>query len=225
MQTSTRSGLRRVALAGATGLVGQHLLQGLLADPDVAEVHALARRELAIRHPKLVLHRVDYQALPALPPLDELYLALGTTIRDAGSQAAFRAVDFSANLALARSGMAAGARRIALVSAAGADPQSRFFYNRVKGELEAALASLEPDTLLIARPGLLLGDRAALGQRTRPAERLSAALFGFLGRAVPAALRPVAAQNVADALRTGLPSVEGHVVLGSTLLRAGEHPV
>ncbi len=223
MQTSTRSGPRRVAIAGATGLVGQHLLQGLLADPGVGKVHALTRRELAIRHPKLMVHRVDFQALPELPPLDELYLALGTTIRDAGSQTAFRAVDFGANLAVARAGMAAGARKIALVSAAGADPQSRFFYNRVKGELEAALTQLAPDTLLIARPGPLLGDRAALGQRVRPAERLAAALFGPPGWALPAKLRPIAARDIAETLRICLPSASGHVVLDSGRLRASEY--
>src|SRR5581483_6669242 len=79
-------------------------------------------------------------ALPPLPPVDEVYLALGTTIKVAGSQAAFRAVDYDANLAVARAALAAGARRCGLVSAMGADAKSKVFYNRVKGELEEALA-------------------------------------------------------------------------------------
>ncbi|HZI14004.1 MAG TPA: oxidoreductase, partial [Myxococcus sp.] len=101
---------RAVALAGATGLVGRALLEGLLADEAVTAVHALGRRKLDTAHPKLTSHVVDFTALPPLPPVDEVYLALGTTIKVAGSQAAFRAVDFDANLAVARAARAAGAR-------------------------------------------------------------------------------------------------------------------
>src|SRR5215204_7109444 len=127
--------LRVVALAGATGLVGRAVLKGLLADESVTAVHALGRREPGIIHPKLTPHVVDFKALPPLPPIDEIYLALGTTIKAAGSQAAFRAVDLDANLSVARAALAAGAKRAGLVSAMGADAKSsRVFYNRVKGE-------------------------------------------------------------------------------------------
>ena len=101
---------RTVLLAGATGLVGGQMLQALLADPTVAQVHALTRRNLDLSHPKLRPLRVDFTHLPALPPADELCLALDTTIKVAGSQAAFRAVDFDANLAVARAAVAAGVR-------------------------------------------------------------------------------------------------------------------
>lgn len=101
---------RTVLLAGATGLVGGQMLQALLADPTVAQVHALTRRNLDLSHPKLRPLRVDFTHLPALPPADELYLALGTTIKVTGSQAAFRAVDFDAHLAVARAAVAAGVR-------------------------------------------------------------------------------------------------------------------
>src|SRR4051812_21441399 len=110
---------RTVLLAGATGLVGCEILTGLLADSGVREVHTLARRELALRHPKLAQHKVDFGSVPSLPPVDEVYLALGTTIKVAGSQAAFRAVDHDANLAVARAARTAGARRLGLVSAMG----------------------------------------------------------------------------------------------------------
>ena len=80
---------RRVAVAGATGLVGRCLVQQLCADSSVAEVHGLARRPLDWTHAKLTRHVVDFAALPALPPVDEVYLALGTTIRQAGSQRFF----------------------------------------------------------------------------------------------------------------------------------------
>jgi uncharacterized protein YbjT (DUF2867 family) len=202
-------------LAGATGLVGRAILEGLLADRSVAAVHALGRREPGLSHPKLIPHVVDFKALPSLPLLDEVYLALGTTIKAAGSQAAFRAVDFDANLAVARAALAAGARRAGLVSAMGADAKSRIFYNRVKGELEEALAQLPFEGLVIARPSLLVGDRAALGQPKRAAERVATAVSRFLGPLVPANYRPIAAADVARALLARVPKARGRVVLPS----------
>lgn len=222
MTHSADSRARRVLIAGASGLVGQHILQGLLTDASVSEVHALGRRGLETKHPKLTVHQVDFRALAPLPAVDEVYLALGTTIRDAGTQAAFRAVDFEANLAVAKAALAAGARRIALVSAAGANARSSVFYNRVKGELEEALSGLSVDALLIARPSLLLGDRLALGQKPRAAERVTAAVFRLLGPIIPPGLRPVEAWRVAQALTAGLLSARGHVVLSSAQIRACE---
>lgn len=206
---------RTVAVAGATGLVGRAILEGLLADGSVAAVHALGRRETGLRHSKLTPRVVDFKALPPLPPLDEVYLALGTTIKAAGSQTAFRAVDFDANLSVARAALAAGARRAGLVSAMGADAKSRIFYNRVKGELEEALAQLPFEGLVIARPSLLVGDREALGQPSRLAERVATALAKLLGPLVPANYRPVAAAEVARALLARVPTARGRVVLPS----------
>lgn len=204
---------RAVALAGATGLVGRAILEGLLADGSVTAVHAIVRRELGVTHPKLTPHVVDFKALPPLPPLDEVYLALGTTIKTAGSQAAFRAVDFDANLSVARAALNAGARRAGLVSAMGANAKSRVFYKRVKGELEEALAQLPFDGLVIARPSLLVGDREALGQPERAAERVATVVSRFLGPLIPANYRPIAAAEVARALRARVPAARGRVVL------------
>src|SRR5262249_6435372 len=127
---------RTVALAGATGLVGRSILEGLLADPSVRSVHVLARRKPRVADARITCHIVDFSALPPLPQLDEVCRALGATLKVAGSQSAFRAVDFDANLAVARAALAASARRCGLVSAMGADAKSSVFYNRVKGELE-----------------------------------------------------------------------------------------
>jgi uncharacterized protein YbjT (DUF2867 family) len=208
-----------VALAGATGLVGRALLEGLLADGSVAAVHALGRRRPAVAHPKLTAHVVDFAALPPLPPLDEVYLALGTTIKASGSRAAFRAVDFDANLAAARAAHAAGARRAGLVSAMGADARSWVFYSRVKGEIEEALVRLPLDGLVIARPSLLVGDREALGQPVRPLERAGLAVSRLLGPLVPANYRPVAAAVVARALLARVPAARGREVLSSGALK------
>jgi uncharacterized protein YbjT (DUF2867 family) len=204
---------RTVALAGATGLVGRSILEGLLADTSVQSVHVVGRRKPRVVHARLTCHIVDFATLSPLPPVDEVYLALGTTIKVAGSQAAFRAVDFDANLAVARAANAAGARRCGLVSAMGANAKSRVFYNRVKGELEEALAQLRFEGLVIARPSLLLGDRAALGQPERPLEKVSAVFSKMLGPLIPANYRPITAAHVAQTLLARTPSAEGRVIV------------
>lgn len=211
---------RTALLAGATGLVGRELLQGLLRDAEVRSVHVLARRDLPLAHPKLTVHRTDFASpLPALPTIDEVYLALGTTIKVAGSQAAFRAVDFDANLAVARAARAAGAKRLGLVSAMGADAHSRIFYNRVKGELEDALTPLGFDGIAIARPSFLAGNRESLGQPVRSGETLALNISRWLRPLIPANFRSVAAADVAAALLRAVPTARGRVVLLSGVLQ------
>lgn len=204
---------RTALVAGATGLVGREILQGLLADDTVAAVHALARRPLALRHPKLAVHVVDFAALPALPAVDEAYLALGTTIKVAGSQPAFRAVDFDANLAVARSARAAGATRLGVVSAMGADARSRIFYSRVKGELEEAVTGLGFAGIVIARPSMLVGDRKALGQPERGGEKIAERVGRWIGPVLPLNLRPIRAADVARALLRAVPQAKAKQVL------------
>lgn len=204
---------RTVIIAGASGLVGKELLQGLLADPSVAAIHSLGRRPPALAHPKLTAHLTDFKSLPALPHADEVYLALGTTIKVAGSQAAFRAIDYDANLAVAHAALAAGVKRVGLVSAMGADPASGVFYNRVKGELETALSQLPFDGIVIARPSLLVGDRSALGQPTRRGEELGYAISRMLGFMIPKNYKPIEASTVARALLAAVPSAHFKTIL------------
>lgn len=212
---------RTVALAGATGLVGRTILDGLLADTSVQSVHVLGRKNPRVAHARITCHIVDFAALPQLPPVDEVYLALGTTIKVAGSQAAFRAVDFDANLATARAALAAGARRCGLVSAMGANAKSKVFYNRVKGELEEALAQLPFVGLVIARPSLLIGDRAALGQPVRQLEKVSEVFMKILGPLIPANYRAITAAKVAQTLLKRTPTAEGRVVVLSGEMQRG----
>lgn len=210
---------RSVLVAGASGLVGREILQGLLADDSVAAVHSLGRRELTLKHPKLTQHRVDFKALPALPGVGEAFVALGTTIKVAGSQEAFRAVDFDAVIAVAKAAKAAGATRLGVVSAMGADPRSKIFYNRVKGEMEAALSTLGFDTLVIARPSFLVGDRKALGQPERGGEALALNVSKWLAPLIPDNLKAIEAAAVARALLRAVPVSKGPRVMLSGELR------
>jgi uncharacterized protein YbjT (DUF2867 family) len=215
---STPLDQRKVLLAGATGLVGGLILQSLLAEPIVSRVHALSRRPLTVQHPKLQVHIVDFGRLPELPRADEAYLALGTTIKVAGSQPAFRAVDLDANLAVARAAFGAGVRRMGLVSAAGANAGSSVFYNRVKGELEEALKAMDLAALVIARPSLLLDHRDGLQQRPRLGEKLAIPIAKLVAPILPGPYRPVYARAVAQSLVRTVPAANGLVVLASDAL-------
>jgi len=191
-------------LAGGSGLVGRELAA---AWTGPGELHLLSRRPVAAAGPAAGLQRVhvvDFSALPALPAAEEAYCCLGTTIKVAGSKAAFRAVDFDAVLAFARAARQAGATRFAVVSALGANPRSATFYNRVKGEMEEALAALGFASLVIVRPSLLAGDRASLGQPQRTGEQFALALTAPLSALIPKAWRPISAATVARAMMRAL---------------------
>jgi len=210
----TATAPRTALIAGATGLVGRSLVALLEANAAYARVHVLVRRAVAgiEANPKLEFHVVDFARLgPPFPAVDDVYIALGTTIKVAGSQAAFRHVDFDYVLNTARAAREAGARRLAIVSALGADAGSRVFYNRVKGEMQDAVAQLGYESLVIAQPSLLIGDRASLGQPTRRGEVLAARLFGPVMGLVPRGIRPIEASAVAsalvDALLAGTPGL------------------
>jgi uncharacterized protein YbjT (DUF2867 family) len=192
---------RRALLAGATGLVGRELLRQMREAPHYSEVFVLARRALPeLEGPKLHGLVVDFAALPALPGVDDVLIALGTTIDAAGSQEAFHRVDHDYVVAVAKAALAAGARRLGLVSAHGARLDSRLFYNRVKAETERDVAALGYDSVVIAQPSLLLGDRSSLNQPKRRAELVTQRLLGPVAGLIPAAVRPVHASVVASAL-------------------------
>jgi uncharacterized protein YbjT (DUF2867 family) len=186
-----------VLLAGGTGLVGRELTQLLLAARPAPAVHQLVRRVPDAAEARATWHRVDFAALPQLPKAREAYCCLGTTIRQAGSQEAFRAVDFEAVLAFARAARAAGVSHFAVVSALGANARAATFYNRVKGEMEDAVRAIGFDSLVIARPSLLAGDRAATGQPLRTGERFALALTTPFAALIPKRVRPIQARTLA----------------------------
>lgn len=184
-------------MAGSTGLVGQALVRQLAAERTWREVRALVRHALPpdLSVPNVVSVQVDYDRLDRPPDwaaADHVFCALGTTMRQAGSSQAFRRVDFEYPVALARAALARGARHFLLVSAVGAAPNSRFFYNRVKGEVEAAITALGFRSVTIARPSLILGPRRE--------PRLGEQIGKLLGLVSPPRWRPVQAAQVARAL-------------------------
>jgi uncharacterized protein YbjT (DUF2867 family) len=192
----------KVMLLGATGLTGGLVLRGLLEAAEVTAVVAPVRSSLALTHPKLSAPTVDFEALSRQPEwfaVDAVICCLGTTIRKAGSQAAFRRVDLDYPLAAAKLARAAGARHFLLMSAMGARSDSRFFYNRVKAQLEDALRSLGFDSLIIYQPGLLLGER----DEFRLGEAMAGRLLPILNTALAGPLSPykaIHAQTVARAI-------------------------
>jgi len=193
-----------ILLAGATGLIGRELMTLLLAQIPAPRVHALVRRVPHAAHARVHWLPVDFAQLPALPPADEAWCCLGTTIKQAGSQAAFRTVDFDAVLAFAAAARASGVQGFGVVSSLGASPRATTFYSRVKGEMEAAIGALGFASVVIARPSLLVGDRAALGQPPRAGERLALLLTRPAMALIPKAVRPIEARTVARGMMAAL---------------------
>ena len=204
---------QHILLAGATGLTGEHLLDRLLNEPTITRVLAPSRRPLA-KHPHLENPVCDPSVfLPELKGrVDIAFCCLGTTIKLAGSQEAFRAVDHDMVVAFAKRAREMGARHLIVLSAIGADPKSSVFYNRVKGEMEQSLRAQEWPQLTIARPSLLIGDR------TEP--RLSEQLAAPLSRLIPGKYHGIEACQLARALwRLALEEQNGVRVVESDELR------
>lgn len=192
---------RRLLLIGASGLVGAHALALALADPRIARVVAPTRRALPA-HPKLENPIVDFEALPRDADwwaADGAVSALGTTIRVAGSQAAFRRVDVDYVVETAALARAAGVRAFALNTALGADPSARNFYLRCKGEAERGVEALDFPALTLVRPALIGGERA----QPRPMERLAIRLTNALSPLLPRRYRVVHAERIARRLLEG----------------------
>lgn len=207
MTIGSESAGRSALVLGATGLVGGHCLDLLLHEERYSTVRVLVRRALGMRHPKLAEHVADFDRLAEHEPLfsvDDVFSCLGTTIRKAGSRAAFWRVDVEYPTTAGRLAMAAGARNYLLVSALGADPASRIPYNRAKGEVEAKILDLSIPGVWIFRPSLLLGHR----EERRPGERIAELvlrpvtplLVGPLRRYRPVRARTVAAAMIVAAL-------------------------
>ena len=207
---------RRVLLLGATGLVGRDVLSLLLDDETVSQVRVVARRPTGRAHPKLDERVFDLGEMAQHPgafAVDQIICALGTTIKVAGSQERFRVVDHDYPIAAARLGLEHGAHHYLLVSSLGANPKSRVFYSRVKGEVENDLRALRYPGVTIVRPSLLVGERAEF--------RLGERMFAHLGFLTPSKYKPIEASAVARALvRLAREDAPGVRIIESRDLRA-----
>jgi len=190
-------------LAGATGLVGRSCLARLLDEPAYDRVIALLRRPLPLTDPRLEQRVVDFDRLglegTEFPVADDVFCCLGTTMKTAGSEAAFRQVDFVYVVSIASLALGRGAKQFLLVSSLGANPRSPIFYSRVKGETETAITALPFAGRHIFRPSILVGERAEV----RPGERAGIAVMRGVAFAMIGPLRkyrPIAAKTVARAM-------------------------
>lgn len=202
-----------ILLAGATGLTGEHLLDRLLSEPTVSRVLAPTRRPLA-EHPRLENPVGELHDLLAQlhGQVDIAFCCIGSTIKEAGSQQAFRAIDLGMVEAFGKRARELGARHLLVISAIDADPDSSVFYSRVKGEMEKALQAQDWPQLTIARPSLLVGNRT----QTRWAEQLAAPI----AKLIPGKYGAIEACNLARALwRLALEEQEGVRIVESDELR------
>ena len=189
-------------LLGGSGLVGGFCLQALLNDPLYGSVISVARRKLEIGpHPKLIEKIQPFETFASvdLPPVDDVFCGLGTTIRKAGSQEAFRQIDYQFPLIAADHALKFGTKTFVLVSSVGADAKSKNFYLRTKGELEEALRKLPYSSLHIFRPSLLLGKRT----ESRPGESIAigaAKVLQFLCLGPFRKYHPISAEKVGQAM-------------------------
>ena len=196
-------------LAGASGFVGGYLLEALLEAPDVGRIFAISRRPLGREHPRIANRIVQFDKLQSQLQGITCHVALcclGTTLRQAGSQQEFRKVDFDYVLSFAAAAKAAQAQRFIVVSSVGANPQSRNFYLRTKGEMEEAVQGVGFASLDILQPSLLLGWRREI----RPVELFGSVFMPLINpflvgkrehwRAIPAS---TVASAMVGAIRSG----------------------
>lgn len=187
-------------IAGASGLIGRSLTQSLLQSKNYGQVIALVRKPLGIQHEKLKELTVDFDRLSEMtdfPQGDDIFCCLGTTMKKAGSKEAFYKVDFTYCYEFAKAALNAGADRFFLISAMGSNKKSRFFYNRVKGEIEDKVSFLNYRTIYIFKPSLIRGPR----EERRPGEKFAQ----FITKLIPfigpwKKYRPIHADKIADAM-------------------------
>lgn len=191
------SNMKTALIAGTTGLIGKQLLQLLLQDSYYEKVKAITRKPLDVQHPKLENLVLDFEKLSEADlKSDDVFCCLGTTIRIAKTKEAFRKVDFTYPLDLARVTKNLGSTQYFLVSALGADKSSNIFYNKVKGEIEEAIGHLDFRSVHIFRPSLLLGDRT----EQRAGEGAATTFFKIFGFLIPVKYKAIDSAKVARAM-------------------------
>jgi len=192
---------KSIALLGATGLIGSHLLDLLLKDESISSLRILVRRPVETKHPKLQAMVIDFADLDAfregIRGSDAVFCAVGTTRKKVkGDKTAYRNVDYDIPVNAARFCAETGVRQFLLVSSVGADSRSGNFYLKLKGEVEEAVKLYEIPSVSFFRPSMLLGKR----NESRPMETLAQAISKPLSFLFPSLYKPIDAANVARAM-------------------------
>lgn len=206
---------RKAIVIGATGMVGRQLVTQLLEQQAYSEVVILVREPLEVTHSKLKQVIVNWEELQkhesAFHQADDLFCCLGTTIKKAGSQAAFRKVDLEYPVTAAKIAKKHGIKQFIGISSMGADPKSRIFYSRTKGQFEEEITKIGIPSVHFVRPSLLIGER----KEHRTGEKMGEILLGFLDpllklgkgqqfRAIPGTLVAAAMIRIALGKQTGV---------------------
>ena len=185
-------------VVGATGVVGREIVHGLCESENYDKIIVWARRELNFSHEKLETQIINFDEIKDIRPreVDEIFCALGTTMKQADSRGQFYKVDVSYPVNIAKWGIASGARRFALISSQGANERSRFFYLRAKGKAEKKIAALDYESLQIARLPAIKSER----EQVRMGELFTIWLFGLLPKFILTNYRPMSAKDIAAAV-------------------------
>jgi uncharacterized protein YbjT (DUF2867 family) len=211
--------MRTALVAGATGLIGNQLIELLLADDYYDSVKAISRKPLVINSPKFENIVLDFDRMTEHHDAfaaNDIFCCLGTTIKKVKTKEKFRKVDFDYPLELAKLGKANGAEQYLLVSALGADKKSNIFYNHVKGEVEEAIGQVGFKSYTIFRPSLLMGDR----KESRSGEDAGKVLFKYFGFLVPVKYKGIDSSKVARAMQAvAMQAASGQRILESTELQ------
>ncbi|MBT2670510.1 NAD(P)H-binding protein [Streptomyces sp. ISL-14] len=165
-------------ILGATGLVGTQLVKELSNSKIYSEIHLLTRSEMKITDAKCIGHVVDFDNLSkyaGLFKVSDVFICLGTTIKKAKSKEAFRKVDYDYVIEAAKMAKTANVEKLLVITAMGANSKSKFFYSRVKGDVEGTIQHLELNTVHIFRPSLLLGER----KEFRAGDKISGLISNF----------------------------------------------
>ncbi len=188
--------MKKALVIGASGLIGQQLIDLLLQDENYSVI-ALIRTALPIQHERLIQVPFNFDnPNNEVIQADEIFCCLGTTIKVAGSQQAFYKVDFEYVLDIAKKAYLNGAKKFALVSSMGANKNSTVFYSKTKGAIEEAVTQIGYESLFIFRPSLLLGKRTGF----RLGERIAQYFFTFFSILIPKKYQAIQAKQVAKAM-------------------------
>jgi uncharacterized protein YbjT (DUF2867 family) len=190
---------KKVIVAGSSGLVGKEVVKQLISDPSCKEIILLVRNNLEIKHPKIKEILFDFTSLEyEIENLeaDSMIICIGTTMKKAQTKERFKEVDLNIPVKLAKLAIKLNVQNVAIISSMGADSKSSFFYNRVKGEMETQLITLNIKKLTIVRPSLLIGER----NEFRFGERMAEKVYTALPFIFPKKYKPIDASSVARAM-------------------------